>query len=79
MVVGKLIVEARERRDMTQETLASLAGVSRQGLSLIENGWRDPSVRTLLRITNALGLTVEARMRVGRKVQRVVLEVKTEA
>jgi putative transcriptional regulator len=51
----------RERRavaDMTQETLARLAGVTRQTIISIEKGNYTPSVLLALRLARALGCSV---------------------
>jgi len=50
---------ARQARAYSQQQLAGLAGVSRQAIAAVESGLSDPSLRTALAITHALGMTVE--------------------
>lgn len=51
--MGK-IHDIRISRGMTQQELAELAGISRTGLSLIENGISIPKIDTLKKIASAL-------------------------
>lgn len=50
----------RAARRLSQEKLASLAGVSRQAYAAIEAGRSGPSAEVALRLARALGTTVEA-------------------
>ena len=50
---------ARQARGFSQQQLATMAGVSRQAVSAVESGQSDPSLRAALRLTQALGMTVE--------------------
>jgi putative molybdopterin biosynthesis protein len=50
---------ARQARAYSQQQLAGLAGVSRQAIAAVESGLSDPSLRTALAITRALGMTIE--------------------
>ena len=45
----------RTTRDISQDDLAALAGISRVTLSRIENGKVDASIYTLSNLTKALG------------------------
>jgi transcriptional regulator with XRE-family HTH domain len=56
--LGKRIRELRAQRGWTQERLAEAATVDRSYLAGIEAGRRNPSVRNLLKIGNALGVRV---------------------
>lgn len=53
------IKHLRIARKISQEKLAERAGLSRNGLGLIEQGKRWPRLATLLRISDCLGLTIE--------------------
>ena len=55
-IVGRVIQEYREKRGLSQEVLSGLAGVARSHLAMIENGSKNPSVDTLWRISDALGM-----------------------
>ena len=50
---------ARQARGFSQEQLAAIAGVTRQGISALESGRSDPSLRVALALARALGLSVE--------------------
>jgi molybdate-binding protein/transcriptional regulator with XRE-family HTH domain len=49
----------RQTRGLSQQQLASMAGVSRQAVSAFELGGSDPSLRVALALAQALGLSVE--------------------
>ena len=50
---------ARQARGLSQQQLASMAGVTRQAVSAVESGHSDPSLRVALGLARALGVTVE--------------------
>jgi transcriptional regulator with XRE-family HTH domain len=56
MVLKKI----RAQRGLSQEELADKAGVSRQYLFHLEIGRHDPSLSTLIKLTNAIKVTVRA-------------------
>lgn len=59
--MGYRIKEAREKKKMTQEELAEKSGISRATISALENGtMRATSTKTLLKLAEALGTTVES-------------------
>lgn len=47
--------EEREKKNLTQQGLADLVGVTRQFLGMIENGNSKPSVQTAKKIAKELG------------------------
>jgi len=53
------IKQLRIAKRVSQEKLAAQAGLSRNGMGLIEQGKRWPRLATLLRISQALDTTVE--------------------
>ena len=58
--MGYRIKDLREQQNMTQEELSEKSGVSRTTISPLENGTeRATTTKTLLRIANALGATVD--------------------
>lgn len=57
--VARLLKAERERRKLSLNLLAQKAGVSRQTVSFIEQGLRNPTLNTLLRLTSALEIEVE--------------------
>jgi len=61
-MIGKKIKEERKKRKMTQAQLASINGMSRTTISLIENGVVvDVGVRKLIRIMETLDLELVVR------------------
>jgi transcriptional regulator with XRE-family HTH domain len=59
MNLGKAIQTCRQRRRLSQEALAKLAGCSVSYLSMLENSKRDPTISTVERIAAALNVPVE--------------------
>jgi transcriptional regulator with XRE-family HTH domain len=55
-LLGENVREARKRRHMSQEVLALDADMKRSYLSELERGKRNPSVRALGRLAEALGI-----------------------
>jgi transcriptional regulator with XRE-family HTH domain len=57
----KLIQTIKERREMmrvTQETLAELAGVGLRTLKQFESGKGNPTLQTLQKLTDVLGMEI---------------------
>lgn len=59
--LGALLRDTRQRQRLTQEQVASRANVQRTWLSHLESGEGNPSLRSLLAVGAALGLTVDIR------------------
>ncbi|SNR73864.1 helix-turn-helix domain-containing protein [Desulfurobacterium atlanticum] len=58
--IGKKIKEIRKRKGLTQEEVARRAGISRQTLSALENGYiGKTSIASLVRILNQLDCELE--------------------
>jgi transcriptional regulator with XRE-family HTH domain len=55
---GKRLREIRRRRDMTQERLAELSGLSIQYIGEIERGKRNPSLTSIETLASALDMSV---------------------
>jgi transcriptional regulator with XRE-family HTH domain len=56
--LGGRIRELRNERDWSQEQLSEAAYLDRSYVAGIEAGLRNPSVRSLLKIANALGVSI---------------------
>ena len=54
--VVRILAEERKRQKMAMRDLADIAEVSQAMISLVENGLRNPTLETLLRIADALGI-----------------------
>lgn len=57
--VVKRIVNERKKQHITQERLAAMSDIDRTHMGLIEQGRRRPTLSTLHKLANALGLTLE--------------------
>lgn len=53
--IGRILKQKRIERGMTQQELAEAIGTDKGNLSKIENGKRNPTAKTLLKITKILG------------------------
>ncbi len=63
----ELILNIKRRRDMlqvTQETLAELSGVGLRTLKQFESGKGNPTLRTLKKIADVLGLQINLDVKV---------------
>lgn len=58
-LIGARVREKREEIKYSQEQLAWEADLSNTYISLIETGKKKPSLGTLLKISNALGITLD--------------------
>lgn len=59
MELRNQVKESRLRMQLTQETLASIVGVTRQTIISIEKGGYTPSVELALKLAGALQIAVE--------------------
>ena len=57
------LIELRTAKGMTQKELAEHVGVSHVMISYYENGWKEPSISVLRRLTEVLGCTSDALIR----------------
>jgi transcriptional regulator with XRE-family HTH domain len=57
--IGRIIRKRRELLGLLQPQLSSIAGVSRRTIQLVEMGNANPSVGTLIKIADPLGLTIK--------------------
>lgn len=62
-LLGRNVREWRLKRGMTQEQLALDAGMKRSYLSELERGLRNPTVRALTRLAEALSIQPELLLR----------------
>jgi len=58
--VGERLRELREARNISMRTLATKSGLSANALSMIERGKTSPSVSTLYKLADALGVSITA-------------------
>ena len=52
------IRDARIAQGLTQKQLAQVAGISRSFLAQLENEYKNPSIQTLIKLSNALNVVV---------------------
>jgi transcriptional regulator with XRE-family HTH domain len=60
LAIGLRVKQERQSRRWTLDQLAQVAGVSRRALVNVEQGAANPSVGTLLRLSDALGIGLPA-------------------
>ncbi|MCD5345820.1 XRE family transcriptional regulator [Agromyces sp. S2-1-8] len=60
LAIGRRVRDERQARDWTLDRLAAEAGVSRRMIVNVEQGAVNPSVGTLLRLSDALGIGLPA-------------------
>ena len=56
---AQALVEARRRRRLTQQALAERSGIRQSVISRLERGNGNPSVRTLQRLAEGMGMRLE--------------------
>ena len=57
--VIRAIVAARQEQHLTQQELADRTGIYRSDISKLENGSANPSLRTLKRLADGLGMQLQ--------------------
>ena len=53
---GRSLLRARQEKGLSQETLAEAADLHRTFVSFLERGLKQPTLKTLLRLSRALGV-----------------------
>ncbi len=61
--IGETIRDRRKSLNITQPTLASLAGVGLNTLVAIERGNGNPKIQTILAVLGTLGLKIEVTLK----------------
>lgn len=57
--IMRAIIEGRDERDLTQKQLAEMTGITQADISRFENGTGNPSLRTLKRLAEGLGMSLK--------------------
>jgi len=70
--VGKRLRELRQERSMSMRALARASGLSANALSMIERGRTSPSVSTLYKLADAMGIPITAFFREEPPLQEIV-------
>jgi len=58
LTTARILREERERQAFSMSAVAERAGLSQQMVSYVERGLRNPTLDTLVRITQAMGLSL---------------------
>ena len=58
-MIGNIIKKARKNQKLSQRELAKLTGLTQAGISKLELGGCDPSAKTMIKLTEILGLKFE--------------------
>lgn len=53
------MIDARKGKGITQKELSVRTGIAQSDISKLENGNGNPSIRTLQRLANAMGMTLK--------------------
>lgn len=65
--VARILRQLREERGLSMNRLGEAAGLSQQMISYVERQMRSPTLETLLRITEALGVEAADVLRCARE------------
>ena len=57
--IMRAIVEGRDELALTQKQLSEMAGITQADISRFENGTGNPSLRTLKRLAEGLGMSLK--------------------
>ena len=57
--VVQAIIDARKNAGLTQKELSERTGIAQGDISKLENGNANPSIRTLQRLSAAMGMTLK--------------------
>lgn len=57
--VIQAIIDARQKAGLTQKELSERTGIAQGDISKLENGNANPSIRTLQRLANGMGMTLK--------------------
>ena len=59
MQIARALVAVRREKRITQQQLAERTGIAQADISRLENGNSNPSLRTLQRLADGLGMKIE--------------------
>lgn len=57
--IVRAMIDAREKKHLSQKELSNLTGISQADISRLENGSANPSIRTLQRLAAGMGMRVK--------------------
>ena len=57
--IVRAMIDAREKKHLSQKELSNLTGISQADISRLENGNANPSIRTLQRLAARMGMRVK--------------------
>lgn len=61
--IGTIIKERRDYLNLTQKDVAEMSGITFKSISEIELGRRNPSINTLNRVLDVLGLIISVQIK----------------
>jgi transcriptional regulator with XRE-family HTH domain len=61
--IGKIVQERRDYLNLTQKDVAEMSGITFKSISEIELGRRNPSINTLNRVLDVLGLKLSVQIK----------------
>lgn len=57
--IRRMLIEARQEKRLTQKELSELTGIAQADISRLENGNANPSLQTLQRLAEGLGMVLK--------------------
>lgn len=57
--IRRMLIEARQEKQLTQKELSELTGIAQADISRLENGNANPSLQTLQRLAEGLGMVLK--------------------
>ena len=78
MNIGSILRQKRKERKLILKTVAEKAGISEGFLSQVENEVNSPSVYTLVKICNAIGIEAGDVLNQAKQMERLIVIRKSE-
>ena len=71
-ILGRMIKNARQERNLTQEQLGQLVGVQKSQISKLEGTTNNASIGTILKVFNALKAEINFNVKIENKILKLI-------
>lgn len=71
-IIGKMIKQARQDRNLTQEQLGELIGVQKSQISKLESSANSATIDTIIKVFKALKAEINFRVKLGNEFVQLV-------
>ena len=71
-ILGRMIKNARQERNLTQEQLGQLVGVQKSQISKLEGTTNNASIGTILKVFNALKAEINFNVKIENKMLKLI-------